>query len=62
MLQAVGLQEELLLFAKLLGHLMWAMNSQLLRIEEIVWVKTNQLQRIIRTGRTGHWILGVAKN
>ncbi|CAJ1407078.1 unnamed protein product [Effrenium voratum] len=26
------------------------------RIEEIVWVKTNQLQRIIRTGRTGHWI------
>ena len=29
------------------------------RIEEIVWVKTNQLQRIIRTGRTGHWILGL---
>mmetsp|Transcript_38175 Transcript_38175/g.61806 ORF Transcript_38175/g.61806 Transcript_38175/m.61806 type:complete len:874 (-) Transcript_38175:490-3111(-) len=26
------------------------------RIDEIVWVKTNQLQRIIRTGRTGHWI------
>merc|ERR1712176_1613548 len=26
------------------------------RIEEIIWVKTNQLQRIIRTGRTGHWI------
>ena len=21
-----------------------------------VWVKTNQLQRIIRTGRTGHWL------
>ena len=21
-----------------------------------VWVKTNQLQRLIRTGRTGHWI------
>ena len=26
------------------------------RIDEIVWVKTNQLQRLIRTGRTGHWI------
>jgi len=24
--------------------------------EEIIWVKTNQLQRIIRTGRTGHWL------
>ena len=22
----------------------------------LVWVKTNQLQRLIRTGRTGHWI------
>lgn len=26
------------------------------RIEELIWVKTNQLQRLIRTGRTGHWI------
>merc|ERR1719375_1261217 len=25
-------------------------------VQEIIWVKTNQLQRIIRTGRTGHWI------
>jgi mRNA (2'-O-methyladenosine-N6-)-methyltransferase len=25
-------------------------------VEELVWVKTNQLQRIIRTGRTGHWL------
>jgi len=25
------------------------------RVEEIIWIKTNQLQRIIRTGRTGHW-------
>ena len=24
--------------------------------QELLWVKTNQLQRIIRTGRTGHWI------
>ncbi|CAM6082470.1 unnamed protein product [Calypogeia fissa] len=26
------------------------------RVEEMIWVKTNQLQRIIRTGRTGHWL------
>ena len=26
------------------------------RVDEIIWVKTNQLQRLIRTGRTGHWI------
>ena len=26
------------------------------RIGELIWVKTNQLQRLIRTGRTGHWI------
>jgi mRNA (2'-O-methyladenosine-N6-)-methyltransferase len=26
------------------------------RIEEIAWVKTNQLMRLIRTGRTGHWL------
>jgi mRNA (2'-O-methyladenosine-N6-)-methyltransferase len=26
------------------------------RVEEVIWVKTNQLQRIIRTGRTGHWL------
>jgi len=25
-------------------------------IQELIWVKTNQLQRLIRTGRTGHWI------
>lgn len=25
-------------------------------VEEIVWVKTNQLHRLIRTGRTGHWL------
>ncbi|GFZ12748.1 mRNAadenosine methylase [Actinidia rufa] len=25
-------------------------------VEEVIWVKTNQLQRIIRTGRTGHWL------
>ena len=26
------------------------------KIEEIIWVKTTQLQSIIRTGRTGHWL------
>lgn len=26
------------------------------RVEELVWVKVNQLHRIIRTGRTGHWL------
>ena len=26
------------------------------RTDELIWVKTNQLQRIIRTGRTGHWL------
>lgn len=26
------------------------------RVEEILWIKINQLQRLVRTGRTGHWI------
>eukprot|EP00197_Chlamydomonas_leiostraca_P016104 CAMPEP_0202858904 /NCGR_PEP_ID=MMETSP1391-20130828/1242_1 /ASSEMBLY_ACC=CAM_ASM_000867 /TAXON_ID=1034604 /ORGANISM="Chlamydomonas leiostraca, Strain SAG 11-49" /LENGTH=361 /DNA_ID=CAMNT_0049537881 /DNA_START=29 /DNA_END=1114 /DNA_ORIENTATION=+ len=26
------------------------------RVDELIWVKTNQLNRLIRTGRTGHWI------
>lgn len=25
-------------------------------VDEITWVKINQLQRLIRTGRTGHWL------
>lgn len=25
-------------------------------VDELIWVKTNQLMRIIRTGRTGHWL------
>ncbi|GFZ16932.1 mRNAadenosine methylase [Actinidia rufa] len=25
-------------------------------VEEVIWVNTNQLQQIIRTGRTGHWL------
>mmetsp|Transcript_14364 Transcript_14364/g.18033 ORF Transcript_14364/g.18033 Transcript_14364/m.18033 type:complete len:284 (+) Transcript_14364:3-854(+) len=27
-----------------------------IQTDELLWVKTNQLQRIIRTGRTGHWL------
>lgn len=30
--------------------------KNLFQVDEIIWVKTNQLQRIIRTGRTGHWL------
>jgi len=26
------------------------------RVDEVIWIKTNQLQRVIRTGRTGHWL------
>ncbi|KAI9031189.1 N6-adenosine-methyltransferase 70 kDa subunit [Hyaloraphidium curvatum] len=26
------------------------------RVGELLWIKTNQLQRLIRTGRTGHWL------
>jgi mRNA (2'-O-methyladenosine-N6-)-methyltransferase len=26
------------------------------RIDEIVWIKVGQTQRLIRTGRTGHWL------
>lgn len=26
------------------------------RVDEIVWAKTGQLGRLIRTGRTGHWL------
>ena len=26
------------------------------RVEELIWVKTNQLQKVIRTGLTGHWL------
>ncbi|KAJ3017172.1 N6-adenosine-methyltransferase subunit mettl3 [Thoreauomyces humboldtii] len=26
------------------------------RVDELVWVKTMQLQKLIRTGRTGHWL------
>lgn len=56
-----GLQDEGFIFLWVTGRAMelgrdcleqWGYK----RIDEIIWVKTNQLQRIIRTGRTGHWI------
>jgi mRNA m6A methyltransferase catalytic subunit len=55
------LQDEGLLFLWVTGRAMelgrdclkaWGYH----RIDEIIWVKTNQLQRVIRTGRTGHWL------
>ena len=26
------------------------------RVDELVWVKTDALQRLMRSGRTGHWL------
>ena len=55
------LQEEGLIFLWVTGRAMelgreclkiWGYE----RVDEIIWVKTNLLQRIIRTGRTGHWL------
>ncbi|PFH37441.1 putative methyltransferase MTA70 [Besnoitia besnoiti] len=55
------IQEEGLLFLWVTGRAMELARECLelwgyTRVEEILWVKTNQLQRIIRTGRTGHWL------
>ncbi|KAK0490640.1 MT-A70-domain-containing protein [Armillaria novae-zelandiae] len=56
-----ALQDEGLLFLWVTGRAMevgrecmrvWGYT----RVDEVVWVKTNQLQRVIRTGRTGHWL------
>ncbi|KAF8341530.1 MT-A70-domain-containing protein [Cantharellus anzutake] len=56
-----ALQDEGLLFLWVTGRAMdvgrecmqvWGYT----RVDEVVWVKTNQLQRMIRTGRTGHWL------
>lgn len=55
------LQEEGLLFLWVTGRAM-ELGRQLLkhwgyiRIDELIWVKINQMQRLIRTGRTGHWL------
>ncbi|ESO83051.1 hypothetical protein LOTGIDRAFT_134083 [Lottia gigantea] len=60
-LDVPGLQDEGFIFLWVTGRAMelgreclelWGYK----RIDELIWVKTNQLQRIIRTGRTGHWL------
>ncbi|XP_018027758.1 N6-adenosine-methyltransferase subunit METTL3 isoform X2 [Hyalella azteca] len=56
-----ALQDEGLIFLWVTGRAMELGRECLLlwgyeRVDEIIWVKTNQLQRIIRTGRTGHWL------
>jgi len=55
------LQDEGLIFLWVTGRAMELGRECLLlwgyeRVDELIWVKTNQLQRIIRTGRTGHWL------
>ncbi|KAH9963138.1 MT-A70-domain-containing protein [Russula dissimulans] len=55
------LQDEGLLFLWVTGRAMEIGRECLrvwgyTRVDEVVWVKTNQLQRVIRTGRTGHWL------
>ena len=55
------LQEEGLIFLWVTGRAMELGRECLTlwgyeRCDEILWLKTNQLQRIIRTGRTGHWL------
>lgn len=55
------LQEEGYLFLWVTGRAM-ELGRELLavwgytRVDEIVWVKVGQTQRLIRTGRTGHWL------
>ncbi|KAF7973218.1 hypothetical protein HWV62_15819 [Athelia sp. TMB] len=56
-----SLQDEGLLFLWVTGRAMEIGRECLrvwgyTRVDEVVWVKTNQLQRVIRTGRTGHWL------
>ncbi|SIO73553.1 MT-A70 [Babesia microti strain RI] len=60
-LQLKDVQDEGLLFLWVTGRSMelarecmdiWGYK----RVEEILWIKINQLQRLVRTGRTGHWI------
>lgn len=55
------LQDEGFLFLWVTGRAM-ELGRELLafwgytRIDEIVWIKVGQTQRLIRTGRTGHWL------
>jgi len=55
------LQDEGLLFLWVTGRAMEVGRECLrhwgyTRVDEVIWLKTNQLQRVIRTGRTGHWL------
>ncbi|KAL1917025.1 uncharacterized protein VTP21DRAFT_5223 [Calcarisporiella thermophila] len=55
------LQDEGLLFLWVTGRAMELGRECMMlwgydRVDELVWIKTNQLQRLIRTGRTGHWL------
>ncbi|KZW03694.1 MT-A70-domain-containing protein [Exidia glandulosa HHB12029] len=56
-----SLQDEGLLFLWVTGRAMEVGRECLrvwgyTRVDEVIWLKTNQLQRVIRTGRTGHWL------
>lgn len=53
------------MFLLICAHALWPIDLMCLglrvhvryeRVDELIWVKANQLQRIIRTGRTGHWL------
>ncbi|KAJ1981294.1 methyltransferase [Dimargaris verticillata] len=60
-MQICALQDEGLLFLWVTGRAMELGRECLTawgyeRVDEIVWIKINQLQRLIRTGRTGHWL------
>ena len=55
------LQDEGLLFLWVTGRAMEMGRALLehwgyMRLDEIIWLKVNQTQRLIRTGRTGHWL------
>lgn len=60
-LRLPALQKEGLLFLWVTGRAM-ELGRELLslwgymRVDELIWLKTNQLDRLIRTGRTGHWL------
>ncbi|CAI2367938.1 unnamed protein product [Moneuplotes crassus] len=60
-LEIEPLQEEGIIFLWVTGRVM-EQGRELLKkwgyrkVEEIVWVKINQLNKLIRTGRTGHWL------
>jgi len=56
-----SLQDEGMLFLWVTGRAMEVGRECLrhwgyTRVDEVIWLKTNQLQRVIRTGRTGHWL------